>query len=535
MQLIPGRYSQMIGSFLNDALRPEARLLPEYTRQLPAARATIFKLVGLAAVIGVGAIYGKLFATLPPNLLLVLLAPLALMALTVIWVLPDRDTAPSLAMSKMLLAFFAVSIAWPDYLALQLPGLPWISFRRLFLAPMTLTLLVCVSTSAHFRKDIKETLDAEPIMWKLLAGFVVAQLASVPMGRDIPGGFKNFVNYQLIWTAVFFASAYAFRSARNTDKFFKIFVAAAIIIGTVGIVENINVGTLWRDHIPSFLQVDMETMYGAMEPSFRYGMFRAKSVYSQALPFAEIMGLSTPLVLYFIFTAKKLWHRIAFVFADITLLHVLTLPQSRLGIIAFLISHALFIFVWSGRIWLRNRQSIGGPMITLAYPVLVLAVAGAIVSVGSLRQRVLGGADTIYSDQARRMQKLLAQRILLRDPILGHGPKQGPAALGFVGGDGALTLDNYYLWIALDYGMIGFGLFYGMILLAIHRSFMISVRGQGEDNNRALVIMTTLVSFIVVKTVLSEEDNHSLLFVLLGMTVALMWRERQKLLGNEKI
>ena len=107
--------------------------------------------------------------------------------------------------------------------------------------------------------------------------------------------------------------------------------------------------------------------------------------------------------------------------------------------------------------------------------------------------------------------------------------------MGFVGGDGALTLDNYYLWIALDYGMIGFGLFYGMILLAIHRNFMISVRDQGEDNNRALVVMTTLVSFIILKTVLSEEDNHSLLFMLLGMTVALMWRERQKMLGNDKI
>lgn len=240
------------------------------------------------------------------------------------------------------------------------------------------------------------------------------------------------------------------------------------------------------------------------------------------------MALSTPLILYFIFTVKKTWHRIAFIAVDLVLLHVLTLPQSRLGVIGYLVSHALFIFVWSGRIWLRNRQSIGGPMITLAYPVIVLAVLGAIMTVGSLRQRVIGGSDTVYSDQARKMQKLLAQRILIKNPILGHGPKQGPAVLGFVGGDGAPTLDNYYLWIALDYGMIGFGLFYGMILLAIHRNFMIAVRDQGEDNNRALAIMTILVSFIIGKTVLSEEDNHSVLFILLGITMALMWKEEQK-------
>lgn len=528
MQLIPRRYGRTIGGLLHDVLRPEARLLPEYTRQTPSTRAFLFRIAGLIAVIAAGAIYGRLLATLPSNLLLVLLAPLAFMALIVIWVLPDRDTAPSVAMSKLLLAFFAVSVAWPDYLALQLPGLPWISFRRLFLAPMCLTLLICVSTSANFRKEMHDTLSAEPAMWKMLVAFIVLQLVSVPMSRDFAGGVKNFINYQINWTFVFFGSVYAFRESRNIDKFFKLFAAATIMIGAIGIVENINENTLWKEHIPSFLQVDLETMLGAMEPAYRLGLFRAKSVYSQPLPFAEIMALSTPLILYFIFTVKKTWHRIAFIAVDLVLLHVLTLPQSRLGVIGYLVSHALFIFVWSGRIWLRNRQSIGGPMITLAYPVIVLAVLGAIMTVGSLRQRVIGGSDTVYSDQARKMQKLLAQRILIKNPILGHGPKQGPAVLGFVGGDGAPTLDNYYLWIALDYGMIGFGLFYGMILLAIHRNFMIAVRDQGEDNNRALAIMTILVSFIIGKTVLSEEDNHSVLFILLGITMALMWKEEQK-------
>jgi hypothetical protein len=518
--------------FFYEALRPEARLLPEYSRQIPETRAWVFRILGLLSVIALGGLYGRSFATFPPNLLLVLLAPLALMALLVIWVLPDRDTAPSLAMSKFLLAFFAVSVAWPDYLALQLPGLPWISFRRLFLGPMCLTLLVCLSTSGQFRREMGDTLKAEPLMLKILLGFILMQFISIGLSKNIPAAIKNFVNYQFIWTFVFFGSVYCFRKERNAEKFFKLFISAIIIIGFIAIIETMNRGVLWKDHIPSFLQVDLETMAGALESSMRFGMFRAKSVYNQPLPFAEIMGLSTPVVLYFIFAAKKVWHRVAFILVDLILLHVLTLPQSRLGIIAFLLSHALFIFVWSGRIWLRNRLSIAGPMVTLAYPILVIAVAGAIMSIGSLRERVIGGSDTIYSDQSRRVQKRMARSVILRNPLLGHGPKQGPGALGFVGGDGALTLDNYYLWIALDYGMIGFALFYGMILLAIHRTFMIAIRDQGEDNNRALVVMTILVAFILVKTVLSEEDNHSLLFILLGMTVALMWREKQKALAK---
>lgn len=522
------QYSRKIGPFLAALFQPEVQLLPDYSRQVPAARAVLLKLLGVVAAIAVGAAYGRFFASLPPKYMLVLLAPLVLMAVLVIWVLPDRDTAPTGALTKLMLAFFAVSVAWPDYLALQLPGLPWISFRRLFLAPMCMTLLICVSTSAQFRKEMRETLGAEPILWKMLLGFIVMQLASIALAKDVPGGIKNFVNYQLIWTSVFFGSVYVFRAQNITEKFFRIFCAACMMIGFIGILEHYNEAVLWRDHIPSFLQVDMETMVGALLSPLRNGLFRSKSVYNQPLPFAEIMALVTPVILYFIFTAKRVWQRVAFVAVDVTLLYVLTLPQSRLGIVGYLISHALFVLVWSGRIWLRNRFSIVGPTITLAYPVLLIGVAGAIMSIGSLRDRVIGGHETIYSDQSRKVQKRMAQHVLLQNPILGHGPKQGPAALGFVGGEGTLTLDNYYLWIALDYGMIGFAFFYGMILLAIHRTFMISIRDVKADNNRALVVMTILTVFIFIKTVLSEEDNHSLLFILLGATMGLMWREKMK-------
>lgn len=268
--------SQKAIPFLKDLVRPIRPLLPQYMPQTSEAQALLIKLAGICAVGFAGAVYGHYYATLPPKFLLVLLAPLAVMALLVVWVLPDRDTAPTVAMSKLLLAFFAVSVAWPDYLALQLPGLPWISFRRLFLGPMVLLLLVCFSTNAQFRKDMHETLEAEPILWKMMLGFVVIQFISIVGGPDPAAAFKNFINYQLIWTAVFFASVFAFRDARVTAKFFKIFFVACMIVGLIAIIETENRGVLWKNHVPGFLQVDLETMSGVMESSLRFGLFRAK-------------------------------------------------------------------------------------------------------------------------------------------------------------------------------------------------------------------------------------------------------------------
>jgi hypothetical protein len=518
--------SQKALPFLIDALRPAKQLLPEYTHQVRPERAKAMQAIGLATVVLVGAIYGRLYAKLPPDYLLLLIAPIAAMALLVIWVLPDRDTAPTRAMAHVLLAFFAVSVAWPDYLALQLPGLPWISFRRLFLLPTALLLLVCVSTNAKFRKELGETLNSEPLIWKLLVGFIVMQFLSIAGAPSPPAAIKNFINYQIAWTSVFFASVYAFRNVETSLRFLKIFLIAAMAIGLIGILEYHNRGVLWANHVPSFLQVDLETMSGTMLSAMRNGLYRSKSVYGQPLPFAEIMAYSTPVILYFIFTVKNFWVKVALVGIDLLLVYVLTLPQSRLGMIGFLISHALFIGVWSGRIWLRNKSSLWGPMITLSYPVAVIALAGAVMSVGSLREKVMGGGDTVYSDQSRKLQKRGARGIILRNPVIGHGPRQAANVLGFSAG-GRITLDNYFLWIALDYGMIGFCLYYGIFLLIIHRMFMISIRDVEQNNNLALVALTTFASYVLIKAVLSEEDNHSTIFMMLGFAMAVMWRENK--------
>jgi hypothetical protein len=510
--------------FILDAIRPTRQLLPEYTPQLSQARSVIFNLIGIATVIGVGAVYGRLYATLPPEKLLALLVPLALMALLVVWVLPDTHTPPSKAMARFLLGFFAVSVAWPDYLALQLPGLPWISFRRLFVGPMCLLLLVCLSTSADFRKKMRETLASEPLLWKLLVAFAIAQMLSIANARDIIGAVKNFVNYQIAWTGVFFAAVYAFRDEGLSEKYLKLFLMAAVFIAGIGVLELHNHAVLWKYTVPSFLQVDLTEMAGALDSPLRFGQFRVKSVYNQPLPFAEVMALSVPAVLYFAFTAKTLRTRLVFIAIDLFVAYVLTLPQSRLGLIGFFISHALFVLVWAGRIWLRNKFSIVGPTITMAYPVMLLAIAAAVMSVGSIREKVIGGRETAYSDQTRKLQKKLSRYVILRSPLIGYGPRQGGNAIPQTGG-GRASIDNYFLSIALDYGFLGFIPFYWMLLLAMHRAFMIAIRDVTRDNNIALVILTTLTSFLMIKGVLSEDDNHSIAFLMLGMLMALLWRQ----------
>lgn len=511
-------------SLLVELLRAEPQLLADYARQRPALRGRIRATIGIAAIAFSSAAYGFLFAALPPAFALLLLAPVGVLALLVIWALPDSHHPPTRWMTNCFFAFVAVAVAWPDYLALQLPGLPWISMRRLALAPMCLLFLVALSTSSTFRHEMRAQLDRWPLLWKMMLGFIAIQCASLVAAEEKYEAVKDLLNYQTVWIAPFFVGAWIFRDPARIERFLKLFIGLCLLIGAIGMVEYVNKGVLWADHIPPFLQVDLTSMSGTLSAEYRNGLYRSKSVFNQPLPFAEIMALAAPLTLYFAGRAQGFFYRAGWLMLDLFILAVLFLPQSRLGLIGFAIGHAVWLLLRFGRLWLLNRTSLAGPAFTLAYPALLLGLAAAVMVVPALRQRVVGGSDTVYSDQARKVQKRMAVPVIAKSPVFGYGPRQGAQALGYRGGaEGSrLTIDNYLLWIALDYGLVGFALYYGMILLALHRLLLSGFKGKAAAHDQALLLVAILSAFLLIKTVLSEEDNHWLLFTLLGMSFALV-------------
>ena len=76
-----------------------------------------------------GVFYGFWGTVLPPAFIILLIIPFLIFALLVLWLLPDTGDAPERTLKRLLLAFTAVTFLWPNYLAIVLPGLPWLSMR----------------------------------------------------------------------------------------------------------------------------------------------------------------------------------------------------------------------------------------------------------------------------------------------------------------------------------------------------------------------------------------------------------------------
>ena len=208
---------------------------------------------------------------------------------------------------------------------------------------------------------------------------------------------------------------------------------------------------------------------------------------------------------------------------------------SRLGIVGCLIGLAVYGGVWAYLRWRRHPGSLLGPAILLAYPVIAGLGAASILFVGRIHNLVWGSGAEAYSDLSRKGQIDLGIPLILKQPW-GYGIGRGAETLGFAP-FGVLTIDNYYLRIVLEYGVFGFIAYYGMFIAAIVYSGRRVLVARFEDPEFELLtpIAISLLTFIIIKSVFSEEGNHPIAFMLLGMSAALLYRARSSVVARSAV
>jgi O-antigen ligase len=473
--------------------------------------------------------YGFAFALLPPSLFYAFFAPLVgTLMILVVALLPTHSLSPPKAFEWLFWAFWLTMYLWPNYLAIALPGLPWITVNRLFGGPLTLLLLMAMSSSRPFQRDCGEVLKEIPNLTKCVIGLAIVQVISCAFSANPFNSFNRVVNFQLVWLVPFFVSAYLFRREGRMEAWAKAFVIMAVVVGIICIQEYRLARVPWANSIPSFLKVGDDAvtrvLYGAHQ---RGGEYRNIGTTMSPLSLAEFMALSSPFLIYLLVNARRSWEIGLLVAADFLIILTTVHTGSRLGLIGLLISHSFYgLFIGISR-WRANRKSFVGPLLTLAYPAILAAVVTAVLTIGRVRVAVLGGGVHQASNNAREEQYALAVPVIAKSPLFGFGAGEGGRKLGFQNAGGQGTVDSYILTVTLDYGLAGFFLFFGLLVGATVHGIKLALNAR-DDKNMAVPATLCLLIFLSIKPVLSQESNNPVLFMLAGMIGALAWKARQQ-------
>jgi hypothetical protein len=484
-------------------------------------------------------VYGFFFALTAPYLIAQFFVPILLLAMLVIWALPDQRTAPTTAMRLMFSGFMISLILWPNYVALALPGLPWITLLRLTGIPMTICLLVCLSISKRFRLELKEAFSTTPIIPIFFAIFVALQFLTLVFSKSPFDSFSRTLVLQVNWTAIFVVSCYMFQKPGRISRYIFLICALAVPIAALSFLEFREQHLLWDESIPSFLKInDLEHM---LTPEFRPGTgeYRAKATFSTALGLAEYMALMTPFFIHYMLTSKKHLNKLLSGGMIVAIFMTISFSGSRLGYAGMLVSILLYTGLWAALRWRRLRSDLLAPAILFSYPFFFLATILGSFFVHRLHTLIWGDGAQAGSNQARVNQISTAMPHILSNPI-GHGSGQSGGAMGYAAGR-FVTVDNYVITIALDYGVLGVITYFGMFGVAIYYAAKYTLvhagRSRDPEANYLVPLGVSLASFLVIKLVFSQYDNHPLVFMMLGMVVALVHRLQveQGELGGETV
>ena len=490
-----------------------------------AMRKTLF----MVTIVFISMIYAFLYTLFPPFFIFILALPIVVLALMVLWAMPDRHSVPTGSLEAVFFAYLVACFVWPNYLSIALPGMPWLSLRRVFGVLMTVMLLYSVSTSSRMREEMKQTMSTVPMIWRLVAAFTAIQFLTIFTSERPFSALFFMLNVVTIWQVPFFIAIYVFAKPGRIRRWLMLYGGIATALCLLGLFEIQHKAILWANHIPSFLKIEDRSVLTTLAAVFRDGRYRVTTTFSVSLSFAEFLTLIVPFILHRLMNSRSLWHQLAFAALDALMLFIIYNTGSRLGMVGWVVGHVGYIGLWSIKRWHRQRTDLMAAALTFAYPVAVVVLGSAIMTVDALKFRILGGGQSQISDDARRIQAEMTRDLLMKNPF-GHGAGQGADALGFFTPDGYMTIDSYILSAALDYGVIGFCIFFGLIIYAMWKATKLGFESRHEETDWAMPLAITFAVFLVGKLVLSQEENHTLIFMMLAMVPALY--ERARLIGQ---
>lgn len=476
---------------------------------------TITKSVGVLALALFAIFLGLLAAVFPVSYtiriaIILSTAVIFLAALSI----PVAKPAPDSFLRGLTYALLVVGIVWPVYLTYKFGPTPGLSPTRLLYWSLVLIWFFWFVASRSLRSALWSRLKSVGPFGAILVIYLLWMVICAIASGQI---FSLYYTVKLMLGPVllFLIVLTCFRGRPDVERALFYMVLAAIISSCIGIAETVHKANFFA----GLLQVDPDaiaTMEWAVSDRSREGAYRAASTFTHPLAFGEYLSMILPLAVYqLIYGGTALKRFLALVALPLIAVGIY-ITHTRSSLIA---SGAVVILVliFLGIRMARQRKSFTITIMGVFTLVSVILVAVAAL-IGASEMVSGRSAAEAGSSNVRLLMLDRGSHLIAEAPILGYGPGLGGITLGFLPGVSKLTLDSYFLSVALETGIPGLLLFLGLVTIPIVKGFVFSLRKSSRENLLAFLLATSLLAFVIVKTVLSLTNNFDSAFVLIALS-----------------
>jgi O-antigen ligase len=489
--------------------RLAARAVPDVVRFL--APIVIWATVAIV----LGAIVGLAAFALPP---LGAFGIVAVFAVLLLWVMPEVPVVFPRVIRATFFIMLIVNLCVPYYYMVQFGDLPWISVRRVAAFALIAPFLLAVSGSSEVRRQIATRLRPSLPILICAVGYLVMAVLSLPQSPLRGDSTSALVDALLEWYVPFFAAIYVLADERDIVLFLKIICFCAVFNSVSGIVEYRLEHRFFTDIFPKGMLASLAQSNPMLwvlidgQGGFRNGAFRATSTFLVPLSFGEFEIIVIPIGLFFALHREKLLEKCLGWTVLITGFLAILASGSRGSYVGFLASIGVFAAIWPIRKSFTHRGTLAPGFIGTLNAIILTVVFFMVMFVPRVHGMVFGGAGQAGSTQARWDQWAAARPLVMQNPITGHGFVTGGFDIGS-------SIDSYVISLLVETGVPGFLFFSAMVLLPIWYGVRHYLTDLTQSGALAGALACSFVAFSFYRLVLSQRENHFLIYCLLGAVV----------------
>lgn len=518
--------------------RRAPRIMPPYNRLefqawFPWAR------LGLMTIMVVMAAYAALLASVGgTQLLRTAAAPIAVLLVAVIWLLPDVDrysttTSVPRLLYTLPLVLMATIVILPSYIAIVIPGLPWLTPPRIVLGILLVTLMLHLAQHSKSRAQIIETVGYDKIASRLLIGYWLLSVLVAFRAPSVGDGLYGVFLLETMAISAALPLLLFLHERANFKLIYTVVVCTAIYAMLVGVLENYMQSPPWAQYIPSFMRIDDEMLAGILSPQARAGdnRYRIRSTFPIVLYFALYLTATLPLVVFALARMGRRW-RLLGIAVVVLILHTLWFTNARSSMIALLIP----LFVFPGLLIARSlmlKRNVDVMKIALRGAVILILVgmlAGVLATSRRAQVAVFGGGQHAASNDARAAQWANARAYLRQDPF-GIGMSYVQDRVGVVAHDKPI-IDSYWINVLVGLGPLGFVCYYGFLWRCVWLGILCFLRAKDEFEEWAGAAAVGILGYTVDQYVVSNSDSAYLPTLYCALVIATK-RMQDKRLADE--
>jgi hypothetical protein len=429
------------------------------------------------------------------------------------------------------LAYIATSLIWPKYVALRPPGLPPINIQRLTNLIAISSFMFAMFSSNWFKKEIANSFNNAKAFWIFFGMLVFFRFASIFVSTRLYNSIYTFTSDLFVHWFFIFIGVYIGSSYQNFMLFSKTIVYCFFINFVIVVIEF----ALGRNPFFQFINTSDPSVAWIMLDKTRGGLYRAQSVFSHPISFAEFASVGFCFAVFMLSRIKSIMRRyMAIFFAASCVSAMVILSGSRSGYVAAAIAISLAAFSPLLNSLFRKQMNLET---TTLWSFLIIIVTIAVSILGILVYDYTFGkytsTSTAYSDDARFVMLERTFDKLIESPIVGHGVSLGAELVGVEvhqsrSASSAFTIDSLFISYTVESGLFAVISFTALLIIGAFKTFKASFYGREEDWFMLYTIGLSIIAFALFKTILSLTDNNFLLFVILGISVSEVARSSMK-------